>query len=157
MNILGTQYTLPRKSLEIYVAGCRGDGKGGHCPNCHNPETWSFNQGTPYNKDYFEKIKEKVKDFNLIIENIEIFGGEPNDQDWDELKAFLEDLSTLNKNIWMWTRYELNECPDFEKDLCAYIKTGSYIESLSCADNNIQYGITLATSNQHIYKKGLDY
>ena len=43
-----------------------------------------------------------------------------------------------------------------EKELCDYIKTGSYIEELKC-DDNIQYGIKLATSNQKINKKGIDY
>ena len=42
------------------------------------------------------------------------------------------------------------------KELCDYIKTGEYDESLKC-ENNIQYGIKLATSNQKINKKGIDY
>ena len=50
MNILGTQFTLNRKSLEIYIAGCKGDSRYGYCHNCHNKETWSFNQGEIYNK-----------------------------------------------------------------------------------------------------------
>ena len=137
MNILATQYTLSRKSLEIYVAGCKGDARYGHCRNCHNPETWCFNQGTDYNLE-LPKIKKKVKDFDEMIKRIEIFGGEPNDQDWNELEDFLRELKELNK------------------ELCDYIKTGSYIEELRC-DDNIQYGIKLATSNQKINKKGIDY
>ena len=137
MNILATQYTLSRKSLEIYVAGCKGDARYGHCRNCHNPETWCFNQGTDYNLE-LPKIKKKVKDFDEMIKRIEIFGGEPNDQDWNELEDFLRELKELNK------------------ELCDYIKTGSYIEELK-SDDNIQYGIKLATSNQKINKKGIDY
>ena len=48
MNILATQYTLPYKSLDIYVAGCSGSP---HCINCHNKESWDFNQGEIYNKN----------------------------------------------------------------------------------------------------------
>ena len=65
-------------------------------------------------------------------------------------------LKNANKELWVWTRYNLKDCPDFEKKLCDYIKTGEYNESLKC-DDNIQYGIKLATSNQKINKKGIDY
>lgn len=155
MNILATQYTLLRKSLEIYVAGCKGN-NGVHCTSCHNPESWEFNQGRIYNEIYFNKIKTKIDDFNDMINKIEIFGGEINDQNHEELEVFLKDLKSLDKEIWLFTRYDLKDCPRFELELCDYIKCGAYIPELSC-NNNLQYGITLATSNQKIYKKGLDY
>jgi hypothetical protein len=37
-----------------------------------------------------------------------------------------------------------------------YIKCGNYREDLKTV-NHIEYGITLASSNQHIYKLGVDY
>jgi hydroxymethylpyrimidine pyrophosphatase-like HAD family hydrolase len=37
-----------------------------------------------------------------------------------------------------------------------YIKCGRYEEDNKTA-NHIEYGVTLASSNQHIYKKGVDY
>jgi len=156
LKVLATQYTLSRRALEIYVAGCKGDDKLGHCPNCHNPESWNFDIGDLYDKVYFEKIKTKVQDFDNMITSIQVFGGEPNDQNHIELEQMLRDLKTLNKPIWLFTRYDLENCPKFELELCDYIKTGRYIEKLSC-NNNLQYGIQLATENQHIYKKGLDY
>lgn len=155
MNILATQYTLSRKSLEIYLAGCKGD-KGVHCTSCHNPETWNFNQGRKYDIKYASDIYSKVASFSNMIDNIEIFGGEPNDQNLDELKNLLIDLRVLNKNIWLFTRYDFESLPKFELELCDYIKCGKYIPELTC-NNNLQYGIKLATSNQKIYKKGVDY
>jgi anaerobic ribonucleoside-triphosphate reductase activating protein len=118
MNILSTQYTLSRKSLEIYIAGCKGD-VNGRCPNCHNPESWNFNNGDLYDKEYFNKIKSKVEEFDNLIQNIEIFGGEPNDQNQSELEDMLLDLKTLNKPIWLFTRYDLCSIPQFEKDICS--------------------------------------
>jgi anaerobic ribonucleoside-triphosphate reductase activating protein len=156
LNILATQYTLTRKAFEIYVAGCKGDDKLGHCPNCHNPESWNFSLGDKYDKEYFENIKNKVTEFDDLIQSIQLFGGEINDQNHIEVEQLLRDLKTLNKPIWLFTRYDLKECPKFELELCDYIKTGKYIEDLSCM-NNKQYGIQLATSNQQIYKKGVDY
>lgn len=153
MNILATQYTLDTKSLEIYLAGCNGNP---HCRDCHNPLSWNFNQGTLYNENYKNKIKEKIKKFKPLINNIMIFGGEPLDQNHKELEKLLEDLHDYNLPIWLFTRYEINEIPAFVIKYCDYIKCGKYIPELSC-DNNIQYGIKLATSNQKLYKKGIDY
>jgi len=148
MNIISTQYTLEHNSLDIYISGCRGNP---HCSGCHNPESWDFNQGHIYNRGYFNYIKEKVRDFDLLIKNIMIFGGEPNDNNHDELLHMLTDLKSLNKKIWLFTRYEINEVPEFEYTLCDYIKTGKYDAEL-IVDNNIQYGIKLASSNQKIYE-----
>lgn len=156
MRILSTQYTLATKSFEIYMAGCRGvDGQ--HCKNCHNPETWDFNQGEYFNSDYFNKnILTKIIDFNSLINNIMIFGGEPLDQPVDELINMLKMLYKCKKTIWLFTRNEIENVPDKIKEYCNYIKCGSYVPELT-TENNIQYGIKLATSNQHIYKKGIDY
>ena len=116
---------------------------------------FSFNQGIYY-KDELPKILMKIEDFSSLIKRVEIFGGEPNDQNLEELEDLLTILKSTNKELWVWTRYDLKNCPEFEKELCDYIKTGEYDESLKCEDN-IQYGIKLATSNQKINKKGIDY
>jgi organic radical activating enzyme len=149
MNILATRYTLPLKSLDVYVAGCSGLP---HCVNCHNKESWNFNCGELYNEGYFDKIKIKVESFNIMIDNIMLFGGEPLDQNHDELLHMLLDLKSLNKDIWLFTRYDINKIPKEIKILCDYIKCGRYLPELACEDN-IYYGIKLATSNQKIYKK----
>ena len=108
------------------------------------------------NINMLKKILNKIQDFNEMIDRIDIFGGEPNDQNHNELEDFLKILKNTGKELWLWTSWELKDCPQFEKELCDYIKTGFYNERLSC-DNNIQYKIKLATSNQKINKKGIDY
>lgn len=154
MNILSTQYTLSTKSLEIYVAGCSGNP---HCKNCHNPMSWDFNLGEEYHIGYFNNnIRNKINQFDDLIDNIMIFGGEPLDQPYDYLTDMLYDLKSLNKSIWLFTRYNIEDVDIVIKNYCDYIKCGRYIESLR-TDDNIQYGIKLATSNQNIYKKGVDY
>lgn len=153
MNILATQYTLATKSLEIYVAGCSGNP---HCTNCHNPESWDFNAGNPIDQKFYDAFSTKVKDFNSLIDNIMIFGGEPNDNNLLELEQLLIWLRQFNKPIWLFTRYERENLPPFEFELCDYIKCGRYIPELTVEDN-LQYGIKLATSNQYIIKKGVDY
>jgi len=148
MRIISTQYTLQNKSLDIYVAGCNGNP---HCYLCHNPESWDFNQGHIYNRGYFNRIKEKVKNFDSMIKNIMIFGGEPLDQNHDKLIHMLMDVNSLNKKIWIFTRYEIEEIPKEILKLCDYIKTGKY-DSKLITDDNIQFDIQLASLNQKIYK-----
>lgn len=150
MNILATQYTLQNKSLDIYLSGCKGI-NGIHCVGCHNPESWSFNQGEEYSQEYFNLLKIKITDFNNLIDNVFIFGGEPLDQDVNMLIHLLFDLKSLNKKIWLFTRYELNQIPKEILQLCDYIKCGKYDENLK-TNKNIQYNIKLATSNQSIHK-----
>ncbi len=153
MNILGTQYTLNNHAFEIYISGCAGNP---HCKGCHNPESWDFDQGSPDNQFFRVAITEKIDTFEPMIDNIMIFGGEPNDQDLGELEDFIRFLKVFRKPIWLFTRYRFEEVPAFEKTMCDYIKCGAYIPELTVEDN-IQYGIKLSTSNQRIYKKGVDY
>ncbi len=148
MRIASTQYTANTKSFEIYLSGCYGS-----CFNCHNPELKDFNIGEELDEDYIEEILDKINTFNNLIDNIWILGGEPLDQNQIELLSLLYTLnSCTDKKIWLFTRYELDEIPNEVKNLCDYIKTGCYEESLK-VDDYVMYGVKIATSNQKIYSK----
>lgn len=147
MRIAATDYSLRTKSLDIYVSGCNAP----HCEGCHNPELWAFDVGEVCNEKIMKKIKDKVDNFPSLIDNIMIFGGEPLDQDHNELEKMLVELSKLNKSIWLFTKYDIDKIPQFVRDRCTYIKTGRYLRNKEC-ENNTQYGITLATCNQEIHK-----
>lgn len=151
MNILSVDYSLKYMSLDIYVSGCMGP----HCEGCHNRETWDFDKGVPYKTSY-GVIENKIKNFQLLIKNIMIFGGEPLDQDSQEFLNFLMFLTKFSLPIWVFTRYDISEIPDNIKGVVDYIKTGRYIPELTC-EEYVQYGIELATSNQKIYKKDVDF
>lgn len=156
MNILATQYTLATKSFEIYVAGCNGSP---HCKGCHNAESWDFNNGEPYNEELLNKMLLKIEEFDSLIDNIWILGGEPLDNNIREVCKMVVDFAFRNKKIWLFTRYSLEEVKNKLKEsitLFDYIKCGRYEEDL-IANDNIQCGIKLATSNQKIYKEGVDY
>jgi anaerobic ribonucleoside-triphosphate reductase activating protein len=153
MRITSTQYTLQNKSFEIYLSGCNGNPK---CEGCYNQELWDFNIGEEYTLEYFGDLQQKIYRFKNIIDNIMILGGEPLDQNINDFSYFIKDMKSFNKDLWLFTRYELNEIEPTILNQFDYVKTGKYIKELS-VDNNIQYGIKLATSNQKIYKKGIDY
>lgn len=158
MRVLATQYTLVTKSFEIYLAGCKGK-NGVHCRGCHNPLSWDFNQGDFINNHYINNIVNKINSFDILVENIWILGGEPLDNDRNELIDLTKKILCLNKPIWLFTRYNFNEVKNILKEDIvhfAYIKCGEYNEDLK-TDNNVQYGIKLSTTNQRIFKKGVDY
>lgn len=156
MNILSTQYTLATKSFEIYVAGCKAIP---HCKGCHSKESWDFNAGEIYTEELLNKMLLKIEEFDGLIDNIWILGGDPLDNNIREVCKMAVDFAFRNKNIWLFTRYSLEEVEIILKEniiLFDYIKCGRYEKNLITNDN-IQYGIKLATSNQKIYKEGVDY
>lgn len=152
MNIAYIDYSPATKSLDIFFSGCKGK----LCSGCCNPELIDFNNGTDW-KNWTYKIEKYCHEYKGLIDNIFLLGGSPNHQNIDEISDFLAETFMLNpQKIWLFAREELDDILPIFKNLCEYIKTGAYIPELTC-DNNIQYGIKLATSNQKIYKRGVDY
>ena len=129
-------------SVDIFLSGCKREPK---CKNCHNSHLWNFNEGVEINYNNLINWLSKKEEY---YDNITIMGGEPLHN--KDLNILLEEIKTI-KPIWLYTSYELNEIPNDIKKLCTYIKTGKYIEELR-SDNNIQYGIKLASDNQKIIK-----
>jgi anaerobic ribonucleoside-triphosphate reductase activating protein len=152
MNIVSTQFSLATGSFEIYLAGCSGSPK---CQGCHNPVLWDFTIGSPWHT-FVDSIAAKLSDVPLI-EHVWILGGEPLDNDHQELLELIAGLNAISSlPKWLFTRYELSEVPEAIRDQFDYIKCGRYEPSLK-VEGYSQYGVTLATSNQRIYKKGIDY
>lgn len=146
LNILGTEFSLSNKSFEIYLSGCKAP----HCKNCHNPESWDFNAGREINFELIKKIKIKIKEFDSLIDNIWVLGGEPLDQTTDDLLWLINHLNKTNKKIWLWTGYDISKANQHIKESVDYIKCGKYIDNES--KYLTKYGFWLASSNQKIYK-----
>lgn len=147
MNIASTQYSLKDKSFEIYISGCKEH----PCKGCHNPLLWNEDYGELLTQKYIDKMKLKVKKFNNLIKKISIYGGEPLEKPIEEVIWLLKELEQTNKEIWLFTRFEIDEIQNKIKKYCNYIKTGKYDETFK-TESNIQFGIKLASSNQKIYK-----
>lgn len=152
LKIITTDYSMATRSYDIFFSGCAANPR---CENCHNAEAWDFNQGTDWKKHVL-KISKDLKQFSTLIDKFFILGGEPLDQDLDELYLCMDALKEFGKELWLFTRFELDEIPEEAKQVFDYIKCGRYLPELS-TDNNIHYGVKLATANQRIYKKGVDY
>jgi anaerobic ribonucleoside-triphosphate reductase activating protein len=146
MNIAATEYSIGTKSFDIYISGCKG-----YCKGCCNPELQNPDFGDELSVVFFETLRNKMRIFDSLVDNIFIMGGEPLDQEISSLKLFLEKISLYNKPIWLFTHFSLEEIPEDIKQLCSYIKTGKY-DMNNLVDNNIQYGVKLASGNQTIHK-----
>ena len=88
MKILKIDYSFNYKSLDIYVAGCKGKP---HCEGCHNPSSWDFDQGIELKEAYFI-MDRYISEADCMIDNIMLFGGEWLDQDLDVVESFLKNI-----------------------------------------------------------------
>jgi len=152
LNIVGTQYTLSSKALEIFIGGCNANP---HCQGCHNPELWSFDTGTPYD-EMRKTVNDKLASFSHLIDKVWVTGGDPIDQDVDSLIELLDDIKSHKLELWIFTRHKLEDIPKQVLERCNYIKCGRYLPEKK-VENHYEYGVLLATSNQHILKRGVDY
>lgn len=145
MNIAGIDYDLNNKALCIYISGCKAP----HCPGCHNSSLWDFNKGENWCK-YEDKMKEYIS--TDMVKYVWILGGEPLDNNQQELEALIVFVSMVcNNKVMLWTRYELNQVPDNILQYLDYIKTGEYqCDSESYRESVL--GITLASKNQKVIK-----
>ena len=152
MNISYIDYSIGMESLDIFFAGCHN-----HCVDCCNPELMSFESGSDYT-EWLPEIANYLENYKPLIKRVILVGGSPNHQSSEEMETFLQGLKKRCQDIdiYMFCGEDLEHVQPLFFEYCDYIKCGPYIPALAC-DNNIQYGIKLATSNQKIYKKGQDY
>lgn len=152
MRIVAVDYSMATKSMDIFFSGCDAEPR---CTGCHNPEAWDFNVGKDW-KQWIFQINDNVKKFGAMFDKFFLLGGEPLAQDPEEFAKIVSALKEYGKELWLFTHYELDEIPDDTKAQFNYIKTGRYLPELSTYDN-ISYGVRLATSNQKVHKRGVDY
>lgn len=152
-NLSAVRYTLRDRSLDIYVSGCLGE-NGVHCKNCHNPQIWDPNFGRPW-ETFKDSITKTVAQSGDLVQSIRIYGGEPLEKPEDELLVFLGFLEGFKKPLWLFTRFELKDVSGAILEHLEYIKCGAYDETKK--GNVTFYGVTLPTTNQVIYRKGVDY
>lgn len=150
LQIAYIDYSITTRSLDVFTIGCTGC-----CKNCCNPEIKSFNNKGISIDETLLKIKEFKNNFNNLIDRIIIVGGDPVDGEkyTGEVSLMINKIKKItDKPVYLFTRHKLEDIPQSLKDCVDFIKTGEYKPEL-ITDNNIQYGIKLATSNQIIYKK----
>lgn len=130
-------------SLVFNISGCPYK-----CKGCHSTYLWEY-KGNYLSKDIDSIFNEYLGMFSCVC----FMGGDTN---LIELKELLKLCKSKGLKTCIYTGTDdisiFKDCMKYSD----YIKYGSYKEELKC-DNNIFYGVKLATSNQKMLKKGIDY
>lgn len=130
-------------SLIFNISGCPYK-----CKGCHSTYLWEY-KGNYLSKDIDSIFNEYLGMFSCVC----FMGGDTN---LIELKELLKLCKSKGVKTCIYSGADdISIFKDCMKYL-DYIKYGSYKEELKC-DNNILYGVKLATSNQKMLKKGTDY
>lgn len=147
----------PGVRMSIFVSGCTHA-----CPGCFNTAAQDPNYGDKFTKEMLDQIVNTLYLNAQEIRGISILGGEPLQQDVDELYyliATIKDLTSDLLPVWLWTGYSFETNKDvFKKyrkviELCDTIIDGRYVEELK--DYNLQYR---GSANQNILNvKGLNW
>ena len=154
MRIAGTQFNVSTSTLEIYLSGCTRA-----CSGCHNPELQDFHVGENY-IIYMQRLDYQLS--SSLVDNIAIMGGEPLAQGRINLEDFIKRIKYFDKyksggrHLWLYTGFDFEHIPLWIKSTVDYIKCGAYDENLK-SDNYISCGVKLASTNQKVYKRGIDY
>ena len=130
----------PGFRTSVYSSGCPH-----HCPGCHNPQSWSIDNGHPVE---IEEILKVILDDPFA--DVTFTGGDPmfQPQGFTALAKAINQHS--NKNIWCYTGYRFEELLQnpAQRTLLEQIDTlvdGRFIEALK--DEELRFR---GSSNQRI-------
>ena len=117
--IYETTSDMPGFSTSIYCQGC-----GHHCKNCHNPQTWDFDDGKYYSvEELFDII------VNEPFSDVTFTGGDPMFQ----VEACME-LAKFAKekklSVWCYTGFTFEELLEMSKNNKKIIEFLNYIDVL---------------------------
>ena len=131
--------------VSIFVSGCSH-----RCVGCFNSEAWDYEAGEKFTWDTIRQVITAISQ-NGILRNLSILGGEPLMQD-DSLYNLLKRIKEeTNKNIWLWTGYEMQEIPLNQRKVLDYVDVlidGRF--ELDKRNLNLKYR---GSENQKVYFK----
>lgn len=79
------------------------------CKNCHNPETWSFNSGKPFDENAKQELFDALN--KPYIKGLTLSGGHPLEpQNVQPVLKLLKEVKYKfpQKDIWLYTGYTLH-------------------------------------------------
>lgn len=102
----------PNVRTTLFVSGCTNN-----CDGCFNKELQNFNYGSKWTNEIEEEFVSNAKSVN--IKGINILGGEPMDQTYDDaLYNLLKRLKDeVGKSIWIWSGYVYEDIIKDEKKM----------------------------------------
>ena len=99
----------PGVRTTVWVTGCRL-----HCPGCHNPQSWDFYAGLPWNDKSREELRQALS--KPEVQGVTLTGGHPLEYEnlpgiWNIIDIVKNEFP--NKDIWLYTGYILKPA-DFD-------------------------------------------
>ena len=125
-------------TLAFSISGCPY-----HCNGCHSQYLWEYE-----GDNLIENMKQIINKYDGYITCVCFMGG---DQNMNELIEALQICSGIGLKTCVYSGS--SDISKF-KDALPYLdwlKLGKYEEGLK-ANNHIEHGVRLATSNQHMYR-----
>lgn len=125
-------------TLAFSISGCPY-----RCNGCHSQYLWEYE-----GDNLIENMEQIINKYNDYITCVCFMGG---DQNMDELASALQTCKNLGLKTCVYSGS--SDMSKF-KDIFPYLdwlKLGEYNRTLY-SKNHIEYGVKLATSNQHMYR-----
>lgn len=129
-------------TFTVWFAGCTHG-----CRGCQNMTLWDKNNGEYFSpRELHDLIIKETQKTN--IHTVTLLGGEPLQQNTQDLLELLVLLDYTGFTIWVYTGYNFDEVPKGFLRYIDYIKCGRYIEELRVDDGSFPI-----TTNQKVYSK----
>lgn len=138
----GTTVDGPGMRTSIYFAGCEH-----RCPHCHNPESWNMNAGEDMS---LANILKEIGENNF---NVTFSGGDPLYQNIENLTLLTNEIHKLNKTIWLYTGFTIEEIKDNEKYKDLLKEIDVIVDGPFMIDKKNIDILFRGSSNQRILKK----
>lgn len=137
----------PGKRIGIWFDGCKHN-----CKGCSNPELHEFKEEYKVSLETIVQMISKVV-ITHPVDGFTITGGDPFEQP-DALEQLVDYLSTVSKDILVYTGYEYKELIETNKsilDKIAVLIDGKYVEKQNVGE------VLRGSSNQNIIILNSDF
>lgn len=136
--------------VSIFISGCTL-----RCKGCFNKDSWDFDYGEKFTKEYKEKLFKDLS--NPWIDGLSMLGGDPLEpQNLEEVTALCKEIKETfpNKTIWLWTGRKKEKIIDLP--IMQYLDVVISEPFIEKYKDNLKY---FGSSNQKIWwaKTGVDY
>ena len=123
------------------------------CPGCFHQDRFDL----PIYEEDSKNLLDRVQS-NPFVTGV-VLGGFEWVEQYEELLALLDEIRARSLEVILYTHYTLDEVQERYPELLnykrLYLKCGEY-DRAKLSSTHISYGVPLASTNQQIYKVGVD-
>ena len=109
----------PGTRVTLFVSGCEHQ-----CRGCYNQTTWDPRSGHLFDQNMQDRIIADLNDNRIKRRGLSLSGGDPLFSDnLESILNLVKRVKTecVNKDIWLWTGYLLDDLTEQQKEIVAYV------------------------------------